>query len=234
MNLVFRNSVQKSIDDKIIYDLTIQDMDGEVAEGRELPFSYVFGQEPTSVIEKYITDHLDELKQVTVDDTFNSDLFETPEEALQCQQDYCDGDEFTKFYRTAQVKWTDINNIIETECFAGIDYKDDSFVCSHQNFNFISDTVSYYNTQIQNKLCKKNDIKAKIISTTNTVHIFNYDQLLELQKLIFERMNQIYLAGNYYKSVKLNECDTAEDIKALKVNLNAEFENEQEVDHCAE
>src|SRR5574344_734721 len=211
MNLVFRNSVQKRIDGKIIYDLTIQDMDGEIAEGKELPFSYVFGQEPTSVIEKYITDHLDELKKVTTKDSFNSDLFKTPEEALREQQEDCEGDEFTKFYNTAQQKWTDINNIIESECYAGIDYKDDSFVCSHQYFNFISDTISYYNTQIQNKLCNKNDIKAKIISATNTVHIFNYDQLLELQKLIFERMNQIYLAGNYYKTIKLNECETVGD-----------------------
>lgn len=234
MNLVFRNSVQKRIDGKIIYDLTIQDMDGEVAEGRELPFSYVFGKEPTSVIEKYITDHLDELKKVTVKDTFNSDLFKTPAEALKEQQEDCEEDEFTKFYNTAQQKWTDINNIIESECYAGIDYKDDSFVCSHQNFNFISDVISYYNTQIQNKLCNKKDVKAKIISTTNTVHIFNYDQLLELQKLIFERMNQIYLAGNYYKSIKLNECDTVQDIKALKVNFDAEFENAQEVDHSNE
>ena len=234
MNLVFKDSAQKRIDGKIIYDLTIQDMDGEVAEGRELPFSYVFGQEPTSVIEKYITDHLDELKQVAVEDTFNSDLFNTSAEALKGQREDREEDEFTKFYNTAQRKLTDINVVIESECYAGVDYKDDYFLCTHQNFNFISDVISYYNTQIQNKLCNKKDVKTKIISASNTVHIFNYDQLLELQKLIFERMNQIYLAGNYYKSIKLNECDTAQDIKALKVNFDAEFENAQEVDHINE
>ena len=234
MNLVFKNTVEKTIDDKIVYDLTIQDMDGEVAEGRELPFSYVFGQEPTSVIEHYITEHLDELKKVSVKDTFNSDLFKSPADALTQQREDREQDEFTMFFNAAQEKWTEINTKIESECYAGVDYKDDTFLCTHQNFNFISDVISYYSIQIQNKACKKNDIKANIISATNTVHVFNYDQLLELQKLIFERINQIYLAGNYYKTIKLNECDTVGDIKTLNVNLNTEFENAQEVDNSAE
>lgn len=234
MNLVFKNTVEKTIDGKIVYDLTIQDMDGEVAEGRELPFSYVFGQEPTSVIEHYITEHLDELKKVSVKDTFNSDLFKSPADALALQQEDCEQDEFTKLLNTAEEKWSDIKKDIESECSVGVDYKDDMFMCTHQNFNFISNAISYYNTQIQNKACKKNDVKAKIISTTNAVHVFNYDQLLELQKLIFERMNKIYLAGNYYKTIKLNECDTAEDVKDLDINFDDDFENEQEIDHTNE
>ena len=231
MNLVFKNTVEKTIDNKIVYDLTIQDIDGEVAEGRELPFSYVFSQEPTSVIEQYITEHLDELKKVAIKDTFNSDLFKTPADALKEQQEECEQDESTKFLNVMEEKWRDIKIDIESECSVGVDYKDDMFMCTHQNFNFISNVISFYNTQIQNKVCKKNDVKAKIISTTNVVHIFNYDQLLELQKLIFERMNKIYLTGNYYKTIKLNECDTVENVKDLDINFDDDFENTQEVDN---
>ena len=60
MKLQFKDVAGKYIDGKLVYDLTIQDLDGEIAEGRELPFSYVFGQEPTAILETYINDHIDE------------------------------------------------------------------------------------------------------------------------------------------------------------------------------
>ena len=68
MNLQFKDVARKNIDGKLVYDLTIQDLDGEIAEGRELPFSYIFGQEPTSVLESYINDHIDELKAIVIDE----------------------------------------------------------------------------------------------------------------------------------------------------------------------
>ena len=231
MNLVFRDAVQKTIDYKIIYDLTIQDMDGEVADGRELPFSYVFGQEPVSVIEKYITDHLDELKKVTTQDSFNSDLFKTQNEANRAEGAEEEYDAFTDFFVKAQNKWTEVNDQKNAFIYSGVEFKDDVFVCSHENFYYITNIISFYDSQIKNKLIKKEDVKSHVISGTNTVHILNYNQLLELQKLIFEKMNDIYLRANYIKTIKLNECETVEDLKNFCINFYEDYKNDTIIDN---
>lgn len=226
MKLQFKDVTGKNIDGKLVYDLTIQDLDGEIAEGRELPFSYVFGQEPTSVLESYINDHIDELKAIEIPDSFDSNL-----DSGCCESDDSDDvDEFTKFFDAAQEKIQEINkeknNILE----GFIEYKNDAFSSSHESFAFITSAISYYDSLIKRNEITKESVRQKIISATNTVHIFNYDQLLELQSLMFENLNQVYLSANYLKSVALNNCETSDDVRCLNVDLNQTYENETEVD----
>lgn len=228
MNLQFKDVAGKYIDGKLVYDLTIQDLDGEIAEGRELPFSYVFGQEPTSVLESYINDHIDELKAIEIPDSFDSNL--DPGCCDSDSDDLDDVDEFTKFFDAAQEKIQEINkeknNILE----GFIEYKNDAFSSSHESFGFITSAISYYDSLIKRNEITKESVRQKIISATNTVHIFNYDQLLELQSLMFENLNQVYLSANYLKSVALNNCETSDDVRCLNVDLNQTYENETEVD----
>ena len=226
MKLQFKDVAGKYIDGKLVYDLTIQDLDGEIAEGRELPFSYVFGQEPTSVLESYINDHIEELKSLVIPDSFESDL-----DPGCCNSDSEDDiDEFTKFFDAAQEKIQEINkeknNILE----GSIEYKNDTFSSSHESFGFITNAISYYDSLISRNEITKESVRQKIISSTNTVHIFNYDQLLELQSLMFKRLNDIYLSANYLKSVALNNCETSDDVNSLCVDLNQTYKNETEVD----
>lgn len=226
MKLQFKDVAGKYIDGKLVYDLTIQDLDGEIAEGRELPFSYVFGQEPSSVLESYINDHIDELKAIEIPDSFESNL-----DPGCCNSDDSDDiDEFTKFFDAAQEKIQEINkeknNILE----GFIEYKNDAFSSSHESFAFITSAISYYDSLIKRNEITKESVRQKIISATNTVHIFNYDQLLELQSLMFENLNQVYLSANYLKTVALNNCETSDDVRCLNVDLNQTYENETEVD----
>lgn len=229
MKLQFKDVAGKYIDGKLVYDLTIQDLDGEIAEGRELPFSYVFGQEPSSVLESYINDHIDELKAIEIPDSFDSNL-----DPGCCGSDDLDDsddvDEFTKFFDAAQEKIQEINkeknNILE----GFIEYKNDAFSSSHESFAFITSAISYYDSLIKRNEITKESVRQKIISATNTVHIFNYDQLLELQSLMFENLNQVYLSANYLKTVALNNCETSDDVRCLNVDLNQTYENETEVD----
>ena len=118
------------------------------------------------------------------------------------------------------------NNILE----GFIEYKNDAFASSHESFGFITNEISYYDSLIKRNEITKESVRQKIISATNTVHIFNYDQLLELQSLMFENLNQVYLSANYLKSVALNNCETSEDVRCLNVDLNQTYENETEVD----
>lgn len=226
MKLQFKDVTGKDIDGKLVYDLTIQDLDGEIAEGRELPFSYIFGQEPTSVLESYINDHIDELKAIEIPDSFESEL-----DHGCCNSDSEDDiDEFTKFFDAAQEKIQEINkeknNILE----GSIKYKNDAFSSSHESLGFITNAISYYDSLISRNEITKESVRQKIISATNTVHIFNYDQLLELQSLMFENLNNVYLSANYLKSVALNNCETSDDVRCLIVDLNQTYENETEVD----
>ena len=226
MKLQFKDVTGKDIDGKLVYDLTIQDLDGEIAEGRELPFSYIFGQEPTSVLESYINDHIEELKAIEIPDSFDSNL-----DPGCCNSDSEDDiDEFTKFFDAAQEKIQEINkeknNILE----GSIKYKNDAFSSSHESFGFITNVISYYDSLISRNEITKESVRQKIISATNTVHIFNYDQLLELQSLMFENLNNVYLSANYLKSVALNNCETSDDVRCLIVDLNQTYENETEVD----
>ena len=228
MKLQFKDVAGKYIDGKLVYDLTIQDLDGEIAEGRELPFSYVFGQEPTSVLESYINDHIDELKAIEIPDSFDSNLDPGCCDSDSDSED--DIDEFTKFFDAAQEKIQEINkeknNILE----GFIEYKNEAFSSSHESFAFITSAISYYDSLIKRNEITKESVRQKIISATNTVHIFNYDQLLELQSLMFENLNQVYLSANYLKSVALNNCETSDDVRCLNVDLNQTYENETEVD----
>lgn len=226
MKLQFKDVAGKYIDGKLVYDLTIQDLDGEIAEGRELPFSYVFGQEPTSVLESYINDHIDELKAIEIPDSFESDL-----DSGCCDSDSEDDiDEFTKFFDTAQEKIQEINTEKNNLLEGSIEYKNDVFSSSHESFGFITSAISYYDSLISRNKITKESVRQKIISSTNTVHIFNYDQLLELQSLMFEKLNKVYLSANYLKTIALNNCETSDDVNCLSVDLNQTYENETEVD----
>lgn len=226
MKLQFKDAAEKNINGKIFYDLTIQDLDGEIAEGRELPFSYVFGQEPTSVLESYINDHIEELKAIAIPDSFESDL--DPGCCDSYPED--DIDEFTKFFDKAQEKIQEINKEKNIILEGSIEYKNDVFSSSHESFGFITSAISYYDSLISRNKITKESVRQKIISSTNTVHIFNYDQLLELQSLMFENLNKVYLSANYLKSVALNNCETSDDVNCLFVDLNQTYENETEVD----
>lgn len=221
MNLQFKNATAKTIDDKLIYDLTIQDLDCEIADGQELPFSYVFGQEPTSVLESYINDHIEELKAIVIPDTFESELNCIKNDEL---------DEFTKFFEKAQEKIQEINKRKIDTLEIGVEYKNDMFSSSHESFSFITNAISYYDSLIKRNEITKESVRQKIISSTNTVHIFNYDQLLELQLLMFEKLNNIYLTANYLKTVSLNDCETPDDIDCVIVDFEQSFENETEID----
>lgn len=226
MNLQFKNATAKTIDDKLIYDLTIQDLDGEIADGQELPFSYIFGQEPTSVLEAYINDHIEELKAIAIPDTFESEL--------DCIKNEDDLDEFTKFFEMAQEKIQEINKRKIEKLEVGVEYKNDMFSSSHESFGFITNTISYLDSLIKRNEITKESVRQKIISSTNTVHIFNYDQLLELQSLMFEKLNNVYLTANYLKTVSLNDCETSDDINCLIVDLEESHENETEIDETVE
>ena len=223
MKLQFKDVVKKNIDGKQVYDLTIQDLDGEIAEGRELPFSYIFGQEPTSFLESYINDHIEELKAIEIPDSFESNL-----DPASCGSD--DIDEFTKFFDTAQEKIQEINREKIIMLDESIEYKNDVFSSSHESFGFITSAISYYDSHIKRNEITKESVRQKIISSTNTVHIFNYDQLLELQSLMFEKLNKVYLSANYLKTVALNNCETSNDADCLSIDLNQTYENETEVD----
>lgn len=226
MKLQFKDVAGKYIDGKLVYDLTIQDLDGEIAEGRELPFSYVFGQEPTSVLESYINDHIEELKAIEIPDSFESNL-----DPGCCDSDSEDDiDEFTKFFDTAQEKIQEINKEKNNTLEESVEFKNDVFSSSHESFGFITSAISYYDSLIRRNKITKESVRQKIISSTNTVHIFNYDQLLELQSLMFEKLNKVYLSANYLKTIALNNCETSDDVNCLSVDLNQTYENETEVD----
>lgn len=227
MNLQFKNATSKTIDDKLIYDLTIQDLDCEIADGQELPFSYIFGQEPVSVLESYINDHIEELKAIVIPDTFESEL-------SKIRKNDDEVDEFTKFFEMAQEKIKEINTTKNNTLEGGVEYKNDMFSSSHESFGFITNTISYLDSLIKRNEITKESVRQKIISSTNTVHIFNYDQLLELQSLMFKHLNDTYLIANYLKTVSLNDCETSDDINCIIVDLEESHENETEIDETVE
>ena len=225
MNLQFLNCICKKQNDQIIYDVTIQDLDGELLNGQTVPFSFIFGKKPESVIGEYVYSHIDEIKSLAIPDSYVTDL----PDGRHCAEDD-EVDEFTKFFDKAQEKIQEINkeknNILE----GSLEYKNDVFSCSHESFGFITNTISYYDSLISRNEITKESVKQKIISSTNTVHIFNYDQLLELQSLMFKRLNDIYLSANYLKSVSLNNCETPDDIDDITINVCQNYENTTEVD----
>ena len=225
MNLQFLNCICKKQNDQIIYDVTIQDLDGELLNGQTVPFSFIFGKKPESVIGEYVYSHIDEIKNMVIPDNYTTEL---PDNRPHEGDD--DVDEFTKFFEKAQEKIQEINKEKNQNLEDSLEYKNDVFSCSHESFGFITNTISYYDSLISRNEITKESVKQKIISSTNTVHIFNYEQLLELQSLMFKRLNDIYLSANYLKTVSLNNCETSDDIDDLCVDVTKNYENTAEVD----
>lgn len=225
MNLQFLNCICKKQNGRIIYDVSIQDLDGELLDGKTVPFSYIFGQEPESVIGEYIYSHIDEIKSLTIPDSYSTEL---PDNRPYTADD--EVDEFTKFFDKAQEKIQEINKEKNQKLEDNLEYKNDVFSCSHESLGFITSAISYYDSLIKRNEITKESVRQKIISSTNTVHIFNYDQLLELQSLMFKRLNNIYLSANYLKTVSLNNCETPDDIDDITIDVCQNYENTTEVD----
>ena len=225
MNLQFLNCICKKQNDQIIYDVSIQDLDGELLNGQTVPFSFIFGKKPESVIGEYVYSHIDEIKSLAIPDSYVTDL----PDGRHCAEDD-EVDEFTKFFDKAQEKIQEINREKNIMLDESIEYKNDVFSASHESFGFITSAISYYDSHIKRNEITKESVRQKIISSTNTVHIFNYDQLLELQSLMFEKLNKVYLSANYLKTVALNNCETSNDADCLSIDLNQTYENETEVD----
>lgn len=194
-----RGTVDNIRNGTIMFDVIVEDLDNEILT-EPIPYTFVdydFENEDLieSEIRKYIKSQLDNLKidYYQSNHSFAQTLYEYRTDAIYDIN--CDFDFFIKKY----------------DC---IEFNEDIFDYSLDTQQIINSIISDYDYQIQSGKITKQDIKCEFISISNAIHVFTYDQLLELRSKIINRFTKVKLYARRLKD-KVVAADNIDDIKAV-------------------
>lgn len=199
MNLEYSNfyffNKEHSINDKLSFNFTIKDLDKEINNGEK--FEYTFCEDYTnnpSNLDRYIMN--DYLKGKFKD-------FEIKE--------------FVDTRTLEEVKQQKIKEIDNIKQYLldndGVLYNEDLFSINDTSLLRISGIIQNYSLYINNGLLKEEDVKQIWISETDVQHTFTYKQLLELSKIMMEKVQEIVCHANVLKTTYLDGLETIEEVE---------------------
>ena len=199
MNLEYSNfyfyNKEHSIKDKLSFNFTIKDLDKEINNGEK--FEYTFCEEYT-------------------DNPSNLDIY--------IMNDYLKGKfkdfEIKEFVDTRSLEEVKLQKIEEININKkhlldndSVFYNEDLFRIDDTSLLRISGIIQHYTLYINNGLLKEEDVKQIWISDTNVQHTFTYKQLLELSKMMMERVQEIVCHANVLKTTYLDSLETIEEVE---------------------
>ena len=199
MNLEYSNfyffNKEHSINDKLSFNFTIKDLDKEINNGEK--FEYTFCEEYTnnpSNLDRYIMN--DYLKGKFKDFEFK---------------------EFVDTRTLEEVKLQKIKEIDNNKQYLldndSVLYNEDLFSVDDTSLLRISGIIQNYTLYINNGLLKEEDVKQIWISDTDVQHTFTYKQLLELSKMMIEKVQEIVCHANDLKTTYLDSLETIEEVE---------------------
>ena len=199
MNLEYSNfyfyNKEHSIKDKLSFNFTIKDLDKEINNGEK--FEYTFCEE-------------------YMDDPSNLDRY--------IMNDYLKGKfkdfeikEFVDTRTLEEVKLQKIKEIDNNKQYLldndSVLYNEDLFSIDDTSLLRISGIIQNYTLYINNRLIKEEDVKQIWISETDVQHTFTYKQLLELSKMMMEKVQEIVCHANVLKTTYLDSLETIEEVE---------------------
>ena len=199
MNLEYSNfyffNKEHSINDKLSFNFTIKDLDKEINNGEK--FVYTFCEDYTnnpSKLDRYI-----------MNDYLNGKFkdFEIKE--------------FEDTRTLEEVKQQKIKEIDNNKQYLlnndSVLYNEDLFSINDTSLLRISGIIQNYTLYINNGLLKEEDVKQIWISETDVQHTFTYKQLLELSKIMMEKVQEIVCHANVLKTTYLDGLETIEEVE---------------------
>lgn len=199
MNLEYSNfyffNKEHSINDKLSFNFTIKDLDKEINNGEKFEYTFceVYTNTPSN-LDRYIMN--DYLKGKFKD-------FEIKE--------------FADTRTLEEVKLQKIKEIDKNKQYLldndSVFYNEDLFSIDDTSLLRISGIIQNYTLYINNGLLKEEDVKQIWISETDVQHTFTYKQLLELSKIMMEKVQEIVCHANVLKTTYLDSLETIEEVE---------------------
>lgn len=116
------------------------------------------------------------------------------------------------------------NKIVELENYRSYlrntetaSYDNDSFLIRQEDQNNMN---TYYARAIAMKMGVVPSDTFTLMSVTNTSHTFTPDQIIELSKIMYAKVEEIYQRHWYAQNVLLANAVTAEEINAVQIPLS--------------
>lgn len=199
MNLEYSNfyffNKEHSINDKLSFNFTIKDLDREINNGEK--FEYTFCEE--------YTDNPSNLDRCIMNDYLKGKFKDVEIK------------EFVDTRTLEEVKLQKIEEIDNNKQYLldndSVLYKEDLFSIDDTSLLRISGIIQNYTLYINNGLLKEEDVKQIWISETDVQHTFTYKQLLELSKMMMEKVQEIVCHANVLKTTYLDSLETIEEVE---------------------
>ena len=183
-----------------MFDIDVTDLDGVINNGKTFPYTYLDSESDNDdKINAFIKSKLSEISianwVASHDPTIALTIYKST-----IQKDI---DEDFKLYVTE---------------YDSVFFDSDLFSYDQDSINILNSIIACYDSQINNNELSVDKILHRFISSTNIIHEFTYEKLVELRNLMVLRYSEIKLHARELKD-KIENMYTIEEVKAVVWDL---------------
>lgn len=183
-----------------MFDIDVTDLDGVINNGKTFSYTYLDSESDNDdKINAFIKSKLSEISianwVASHDPTIALTIYKST-----IQKDI---DEDFKLYVTE---------------YDSVFFDSDLFSYDRDSINILNSIIACYDSQINNNELSVDKILHRFISSTNIIHEFTYEKLVELRNLMVLRYSEIKLHARELKD-KIENMYTIEEVKAVVWDL---------------
>ena len=183
-----------------MFDIDVTDLDGVINNGKTFPYTYLDSE----------SDNDDKIKAV-----IKSKLSEI---SIANWLSNHDSTESLMIYKSAMKKDIDEDFKLYVTEYDSVFFDSDLFSYDQDSINILNSIIACYDSQINNNELSVDKILHRFISSTNIIHEFTYEKLVELRNLMVLRYSEIKLHARELKD-KIENTYTIEEVKAVVWDL---------------
>lgn len=183
-----------------MFDIDVTDLDGVINNGKKFSYTYLDSE----------SDNDDKIKAV-----IKSKLSEIPIANWLASHDPTIA---LSIYKSAIQKDIDEDFKLYVTEYDSVFFDSDLFSYDQDSINILNSIIACYDSQINNNELSVDKILHRFISSTNIIHEFTYEKLVELRNLMVLRYSEIKLHARELKD-KIENMYTIEEVKAVVWDL---------------
>ena len=183
-----------------MFDIDVTDLDGVINNGKTFTYTYLDSE----------SDNDDKIKAV-----IKSKLSEISIANWVASHDPTIA--LTIYKSTIQKDIDEDFKLYVTE-YDSVFFDSDLFSYDQDSINILNSIIACYDSQINNNELSVDKILHRFISSTNIIHEFTYEKLVELRNLMVLRYSEIKLHARELKD-KIENMYTIEEVKAVVWDL---------------
>lgn len=183
-----------------MFDIDVTDLDGVINNGKTFSYTYLDSE----------SDNDDKIKAV-----IKSKLSEISIANWLASHDPTIA---LSIYKSAIQKDIDEDFKLYVTEYDSVFFDSDLFSYDQDSINILNSIITCYDSQINNNELSADKISHRFISSTNIIHEFTYEKLVELRNLMVLRYSEIKLHARELKD-KIENMYTIEEVKAVVWDL---------------